>query len=169
MKYAILFSLVGVLLTAAAITNGGWSYLLLWPALSFGIVALGYSHFGPRVFRKSERGILSPINSLLLLPYLLYQWSVWHAVRLFKREPAFDRLTENIFLGRRLLSQEFPAGMDHVIDLTCEFTEPEALRSTGYHSFQILEGTNFPNLPSLGLGGQKLDFGRAAAAVVFKF
>jgi hypothetical protein len=28
---------------------------------------------------------------------------------------------------------------------------------------------NVPNLPVLGLGGQKLDYGRAAAGVVFKF
>jgi opacity protein-like surface antigen len=38
-----------------------------------------------------------------------------------------------------------------------------------YHSFQVLDFLNLPNLPSLGLGGQKLDYGRAAAAVVFKF
>jgi opacity protein-like surface antigen len=38
-----------------------------------------------------------------------------------------------------------------------------------FHSFQVLDFLNLPNLPSLGLGGQKLDYGRAAAAVVFKF
>ena len=38
-----------------------------------------------------------------------------------------------------------------------------------YHSFQVLDFINLPNLPALGLGGQKLDYGRAAAAVVFKF
>jgi opacity protein-like surface antigen len=38
-----------------------------------------------------------------------------------------------------------------------------------YHSFQVLDFLNLPSLPSLGLGGQKLDYGRAAAAVVFKF
>ena len=40
-----------------------------------------------------------------------------------------------------------------------------------YHSFQVLDFANVPNLPTLipGLGGNKLDYGRAAAAVVFKF
>jgi opacity protein-like surface antigen len=39
-----------------------------------------------------------------------------------------------------------------------------------YHSFQILNFLNLPpNSPVLGLGGQKLDFGRVAAGVVFKF
>jgi opacity protein-like surface antigen len=40
-----------------------------------------------------------------------------------------------------------------------------------YHSFQVLDFTNVPGLTNLipGLGGNKLDYGRAAAAVVFKF
>jgi opacity protein-like surface antigen len=36
-----------------------------------------------------------------------------------------------------------------------------------YRSFQILDFLDLPNLA--GLGGQKLDYGRAAAGVVFKF
>ena len=35
-----------------------------------------------------------------------------------------------------------------------------------YHAFQVLD---FLNLPALGLGGKKLDYGRAAVGVVFKF
>jgi opacity protein-like surface antigen len=38
-----------------------------------------------------------------------------------------------------------------------------------FHSFQVLDFLNVPGVPELGLGGQKLDYGRAAAAVVFKF
>jgi opacity protein-like surface antigen len=38
-----------------------------------------------------------------------------------------------------------------------------------YHSFQVLDSINLPLLPTLSLGGQKLDYGRAAAALVFKF
>ena len=39
-----------------------------------------------------------------------------------------------------------------------------------YHSFNVLDTSNFPNLPALNLGGgQKLDYGRAAIGVVFKF
>jgi protein-tyrosine phosphatase len=139
MKYGTLFSILAVLLTIAAIIHGGWLLLLLWPALNFGTVALGYFHFGPRVYGKSQHGLLSPINQLLLLPYLVYLWSVWYAVRIVKREPAFNQLTDNIFIGRRLLSHELPDNIDHVIDLTCEFNEPKALRLLSYHSFQILD------------------------------
>ena len=140
MKYGILFGIVAVPLATTALLHRGWHYLLLWPALSFGIVALAYVHFGPRVFGKSPRGMLAPINQLMLLPYLVYAWSVWHALRTLKREAAFNQLTDNIFIGRRLLSHEFPDNIDHVIDLTCEFNEPEALRSSSYHSFQVLDG-----------------------------
>lgn len=145
MKYGILFATVAVLLASSAVTYGGWGYILCWPALSFGIVALGYFCLGPCVYGKSQRGILSPLNQLLLFPYLLYLWFVWYAIRLVQRESAFDQLTENIFIGRRLLSHELRGNIrdniDHVIDLTCEFSEAKALRSISYHSFPILDGS----------------------------
>jgi opacity protein-like surface antigen len=37
-----------------------------------------------------------------------------------------------------------------------------------FHSFQILDSGSLPNLPGLGLSGQKLDYGRASVGVVFK-
>ena len=126
MKYGILFAAVAVLLVLSAAIHGGWQLFFLWPSLSFGIVAVGYLHFGPKVYGKSRHGLLSPITQFLLLPYLLYLWTVWYAVRLVKRESAFNRLTDNIFIGRRLLSHEMPQDIDHVIDLTCEFNEPKA-------------------------------------------
>lgn len=140
MKYGLLFATVAVLLVALALLFRGWHLLLLWPAVSFGVVAVGYLYFGPIVFGKSSRGVLSAFSQLLLLPYLLYLWSVWHALRLVKREPAFNQLTDNVFIGRRLLSHELPDNINHVVDLTCEFNESNALRSTSYHSFPILDG-----------------------------
>ena len=139
MKYGIIFGCVSILLIVAAVNRDGWYLLWLWPAISFGIVAVGYLFFGPKVFGKSE-GVLSTLNTILLLPYLLYMWSVWYLVRFVKTETAYDQLTESIYIGRRLLSHEFPDFVDHVIDLTCEFTEPKPLRNADYHSFQILDG-----------------------------
>ncbi|MFP6875215.1 MAG: hypothetical protein VCA37_00145 [Roseibacillus sp.] len=40
MKYGILFSTAGVLLAASAVVHAHWYFLLLWPALSFGLVGL---------------------------------------------------------------------------------------------------------------------------------
>lgn len=140
MKYGILFSIVSMLLIASSVTHGGWYFLCLWPAISFGIVALGYLFVGPRIYGKSDVGILSFSNTILLLPYLLYLWSVWRALRFLKTESAYDQLTESIYIGRRLLACEFPEFIDHVIDLTCEFTEPKPLRNADYHAMQILDG-----------------------------
>jgi protein-tyrosine phosphatase len=140
MKYGIQFAIVAFLLVTLAFSQRGWHFLLLWPAVSFAIVSLGYLHIGPRVYGKSNRGCLSPMTQLVLLPYLLFLWATWYAVRTVTREPAFNTLTENIVIGRRLLSHELPGDIDHVIDLTCEFNEPQSLRSLSYHSFQILDG-----------------------------
>lgn len=140
MKYGILFGIVAVLLTVTAIMHRGWCVLCLWPAASFATISSGYLVFGPRVYGKSTGGVLATTNTLVLLPYLLYSWAVWHLLRVLKTEPAFDQLDENIFIGRRLLAHECPEKFDHVIDLTCEFSEPEPLRQTDYHSFQILDG-----------------------------
>ncbi len=40
MKYGVLFATVAVLLVASALLHRGWQFLLLWPAVSFGVVAL---------------------------------------------------------------------------------------------------------------------------------
>jgi protein-tyrosine phosphatase len=140
MKYGILFSSVAALLVFSAVLRGGWMLLLWWPAVSFGAVAAGYFCWGPRVFGKSPRGLLSLASQLVLLPYLVLLWSAWRLLRLVKRERAFDELTDRVLIGRRLLSHELPANIQHVIDLTCEFNEPRALRTTDYHSFQVLDG-----------------------------
>lgn len=140
MKYGILFSTVSLLLVITAISRGGWYLFCLWPAISFAVVASGYLYFGPCVYGKSAQGTLSPFNQLLLLPYLVYLWAAWYLLRLIKQETAYDQLSDSIYIGRRLLGREFPSHMEHVIDLTCEFSEPKPLRDANYHSFQVLDG-----------------------------
>lgn len=140
MKYGIFFLILTVLLAAVGFIHRGWWFLLFWPALSFGIVAIGYLSFGQRVFGKTKSGLLSPFNQLILLPYLVYLWSVWFLLRIVRREPSVNQLTEKLFIGRRLFSTELPDNIDYVIDLTSEFNEPKALRSSGYFSYPILDG-----------------------------
>jgi opacity protein-like surface antigen len=38
-----------------------------------------------------------------------------------------------------------------------------------YHSFQVLDFANLPSIPGLNLSDNKLDYGRIAGALVFKF
>jgi protein-tyrosine phosphatase len=142
MRHGLLLAMVAVTMAALAATHRGACWLLLWPALSFAVVASGYLLFGPAVFGKSRHGVLSPVAHVVLLPYLLFAWSVWHVLRLVSRETAYNQLTDRLLIGRRLLSHELPAEVDHVVDLTCEFNEPRHLRERSYRSFPILDGAD---------------------------
>ena len=140
MKYGLAFAILAALIAIYAIRNGGWFYLLLWPAISFALVSVAYLFAGVSVFGKLLNGKLPLGRSILLAPFLVYLSLVWHAVRYLSREPAFNQLTDTVFIGRRLLSHERPSHFDHIVDLTCEFNEPPALRSSGYISFPTLDG-----------------------------
>ena len=142
MKYGLYFCIASILMLICAVTNGGRPWLAIWPAMSFGIVGLGYLWVGPRVFGKRPDGTLTPINVVLLLPFLCYVWTVWHGLRHIKREAAFDELLPGVLIGRRLLDHELPNDVTHVVDLTSEFHEPRRLRSLdGYQSFSTLDAT----------------------------
>lgn len=148
MKLGILFSIISLLLAVAALAHLGWFLLLLWPALSTVLVAGAYFGLGPGTYGKSSDGRLSLVNVAVLLPYLLYSRCAWYLLRLLKREPAWDELVEGIFIGRRLLNREFPDFIDHVVDLTCEFTEPRVARARSYYSFPVLDAS-VPRLEQL--------------------
>ncbi|QDU96489.1 dual specificity protein phosphatase family protein [Lignipirellula cremea] len=140
MKYGLAFANLAALIAIVAIGKGGWCYLLLWPALSFALVAVAYFGAGVVVFGKRPNGKLAGCRAILLAPFLAYLTVVWHVVRYFSREEAFHSLTETVFVGRRLLSHERPSSFDHIVDLTCEFNEPRRMRSSGYLAFPILDG-----------------------------
>ncbi len=59
MKYGIVFLLVAGILTYYGGLIGGWGWLLLWPALSFSIVALAYLGSGVKVFGKRRDGTIA--------------------------------------------------------------------------------------------------------------
>ncbi|MEM7478291.1 MAG: hypothetical protein AAF483_25160 [Planctomycetota bacterium] len=68
MKYGALFSTLCAMLVYYAITSGGLFLLLLWPAVSIGIVGLGYLVLAHRVFGKRPDGSTALASTLLLLP-----------------------------------------------------------------------------------------------------
>lgn len=142
MKYGVAFSLVAATLCFYAVRSGSALLLLLWPAMSFGLVAVAYFISEPAVFGKRQDGSMSKGNMLLLLPYLLYLWSVWHVARLLSREDAINTLDSDVIIGRRLLPSELTFSPGTIVDLTCEFPEPPAIRSSGqYISFPILDAS----------------------------
>ena len=140
MTYGLSFLTVSVLMLVAAWQRGGWYYALIYPALSFAIVAFAYLGVGPWIFGKYSNGRRSWIATAVLLPYLLFTLAAWHLVRLASREPAVNRVDSDLYLSRRLSSGELPDDVKTVIDLTCEFTDPK-FSCDNYFCFPILDAS----------------------------
>lgn len=135
-----MFLVVGLELLFLALQRGGLALLLVWPASSFLGVAAIYFFRHPQGFGKQPTGRLSWPRTLILLPFLLAVWSVWHLVRRVSHEPAANQVGEGIWVGRRLLRHELPPQIDLVVDLTCEFPEPLPFPAgPNYLSFPILD------------------------------
>src|SRR3954469_17281813 len=104
MKYVLTFgTLGGYLVVLGVVLGGGW-LLLLWPGVSFLLVAAAYAGLGPRVYGKRADGRLAGWAVLVLLPFLLLTWLVWHLGRLVQRGPACHEIAPGLWLGRRPLA-----------------------------------------------------------------
>jgi hypothetical protein len=115
-------------LTYLAIEHGGWSWLLLWPAASFLIVAAGYALLGARVMGKRGDGSIAGWASVLLLPYRGFVLANWWTQKTLSREPVHAEVAPGVWIGRRAGAGELPPGTALVIDLTSEFREPATVR-----------------------------------------
>ncbi len=139
----------------AAVWIGGVGWILLWPGGCYGVVALAYYARAPWVLGKSDTGRISTLHCFALWPYFLFCQIVWLALTTFRKEDPFNEISPGIVIGRRLLAREYPGSFDRVIDLTAEFSEPVAVRTSGdYHSFPILDA-------SVPCAGRLLDFVRS--------
>src|SRR5262245_17674004 len=106
MRYSLTLSLLGIVLIPTGALERGWFIPAIWLGVNF--LALGIAHGtgAHRVFGKRRDGSLSPWGWLSFLPLMAYTTAVWHLARLIAREPAFCAVTENLVVGRRLLSSE---------------------------------------------------------------
>lgn len=142
MKYGILFLTLGLILAAEAFSLGRVGWLLLWPALSFGIVGCAYLGLGPGVFGKRSDGTMAWYAVATLGPYLVLTWLTWHAVRVISSEDCWNEVAPGLFIGRRPLAGELPKEITLVVDLTAEFFECRAVR----------EGRRYVAAPMLDTG-----------------
>lgn len=140
MKYGVLFAVMSIVTIVASRGSTYYGVMFLWPAATFAILSLGYFFLGAMIFGKRPNGTLGAINVVLMLPYLLLVWVVWHGLRLVRRNAPYEELVDGILIGRRLLPSEFPAGVASVFDLTCEFVEPRQIRQLVYHACPVLDG-----------------------------
>ena len=133
------FLMISLLLVVYSFILQGM-YILLWPATSFTVVAISYLTASPKCFAKQENGRIHFIPQLLMLPYLICLWSLWHIIRLCQTENPYDELNEQITIGRRLFVHELPPDTQMVIDLTCEFNEDKRIvKNYDYRCFPILD------------------------------
>jgi protein-tyrosine phosphatase len=103
-------------------SRSGWAAVLwAWSGLSFVAVGSGYAHFGAAIFGKRPDGTIPLARVIMLWPYFLFTWSLWHLQRLVSRENSFDEVAPGLWVGRRPLPGELPSAVSLVVDLTAEF------------------------------------------------
>jgi protein-tyrosine phosphatase/membrane-associated phospholipid phosphatase len=128
--------------TALIVWFWPWGALLLWPAMSLGIVASAYFGWGPAIFCKAD-GRLHWSARLVLAPCLLgQQLSLLYYQRQCR---PWDRVTPEVWIGRVLTEREAAAarrlGVTAVLDLTSEFSEAKPFRTLIYCNIPILDLT----------------------------
>jgi protein-tyrosine phosphatase len=124
------------------IVGDGVSWFLFWPAFSFGVAAVAYARVRSDVFGKRADGKLRAGHVVVLLPYLGLTWMTWWLARAFDRSPAWARLTDSVYIGRRPLPTDVPTGVRSIVDLTCEFAERrEVMRNRVYLLRPVLDAT----------------------------
>ena len=128
MKYAVLFSVLGITCLVGAVGYEGWYWLMLWPGVSFFLVGFCYAGLGPGLFGKRADGRMHWFSLLILLPYLLLAWGTWHVRRWLVRKPALHQVRPGLYIGRRLLNGELPPDIAVVVDLTAEFPAAREMR-----------------------------------------
>lgn len=132
------FAALAVVCVVHASRLGGWGWLLLWPAISCGMIAAAYLFLGVRVYGKRANGTFHPAVFVLLMPASLWFELMWWVSYLLGRSTPFDEVGPGLYLGRRPTS--LPPGVANVFDLAGEFAARKAVRSApGYRSFPILD------------------------------
>lgn len=128
MSYALILGGLGIGLVYVGLTWMPGGVLLIWLGLSFLLVAAGYAGIGPRTLGKRQDGTLQPLIGTVLLPYRLLLEGLWQLQRRLSKEPAAHEILPGLWLGRRPVRQDLPAGVALLVDLTVEF--PRAVCGT---------------------------------------
>jgi len=142
-----------------------FAWLLAWTALSCFGVAAAYATNWPGVFGKRD-GRLSPFRTLLLAPYLLAFRIACLVMRARRKAPVWSEVAPGLYVGARLSGDQLPAGVDYIVDLTCEYSEPAALRELpGYRCVPVLDGAHPPD--EEGFTALLAELGAAQGGVLF--
>jgi protein-tyrosine phosphatase/membrane-associated phospholipid phosphatase len=118
-----------------------WTFILVWPAFALGTAAFGYAGHGS-IYRK-VRGRLTLATKVLFAPLLAGQWFSWWYYR--RKSAPWSELTPRVWIGSVLREGEaraaIAAGVTAVLDLTVEFSQPEAFGAVRYLHLPVLDLT----------------------------
>jgi protein-tyrosine phosphatase len=128
-----------------ALLLGPRAWGLVWFCTSLLVVGGAYLGPGPRVLGKRADGSLAWLPVLLLLPYFLLAWTVWHVRRALSREHCFHEVAPGLLLGRRPFAHELPPEVALVVDLTAEFPESPAVRARARYLCHPVLDTGAPD------------------------
>ncbi|WNG51160.1 hypothetical protein F0U60_48800 [Archangium minus] len=119
----------GACLTLAFLLGSSGAWALAWLGISLLVVCGAYLGRGTWLLGKRTDGSQAWLPVLLLLPYFLLTWTLWHTRRALSREHCFDEVAPGLLLGRRPFVHELPRDVALVVDLTSEFAEPREVRT----------------------------------------
>lgn len=160
MSYRHVLVLLGLVLVALGLIEGGWFFVVVWLGGDFVVLGIAHGRGSHRVFGKRADGTLPLWSWLGFFPLLSFSLLVWQLLRWVSREPAQSAVNAQLVVGRRLSAGEFEEAFDNVVDLTAEFSEPARIRrSPSYRSFPILDGAA-PTPEALRAGVASLRPGR---------
>jgi hypothetical protein len=136
---AAVFIVNGAVYLAAASALGLPGFPLGWMGVSTVWVGLSYAMGRPAMAGKRADGGFTPWAIAIAGPVLFLVWLAW-GLRRLRSERCWDEVRPGLFLGRRALPAELPPGIRLVADLTCELSEPIALRRLEYRCLPTLDG-----------------------------
>lgn len=131
MKYSVMLTLLGLGQIVLAVPNQTavlLSYLMLWSGISWIVVSIAYATNAAWIFGKRDDGGMNWLPIVLLLPFVLVTWLLWHLQKRLTQEPTHNEIVPGIWLGRRCYDAELPPGVKTVVDMTSEFIEPLKVR-----------------------------------------
>lgn len=164
-RFGIVFTAVAIGLLAAAwaalaadvgasIVGAVGIALMIWTAVACGVASAawilpvnrGSEYRRVRcLYGKRSDGTRAWWATLLTLPFLGPVWGWWHLRRPTLTEAPWHELLPDLVVGRRLLDREFDLKVDHIVDLTCEYSERPGQRChPGYLSLPIVDGAAPP-------------------------
>jgi len=148
-RIALRYAIGALASIGAAYWIGGYGWLLLWLATSLAAQAFAYAGLGTIVFWK-KNGRLPWAARIILGPYMIIARITLHYY--CRGLAAFAAVTPNVWIGRRLTSEEgrgvIQKGVSAVLDLTAGFPECGPLLGVTYQNLQLLPLT-VPKLDDL--------------------